>query len=103
MCARSASWLTGGIYRVARFPALGDSVLAYGRTSTGIPFGATHGHLTDIFFLVCCRDERTHLRVLARLARLLLRPGFVDGLRDAETPGETWQMVAEAERELSPV
>src|SRR5262249_54395240 len=46
--------------------ALGESVLAFGRTASGIPFGAPHGGLTDIFFLVCCRDDRTHLRVLAR-------------------------------------
>ncbi len=80
--------------------ALGESVLAYGRTVTGIPFGADRGGLTDIFFLVCCRDDRTHLRVLARLSRLLLRPGFLDELRAAETPGETWRLLVSAEQEL---
>lgn len=80
--------------------ALGESVMAYGRTTSGIPFGAPHGTMTDIFFLVCCRDDRTHLQVLARLSRLLLRPGFVDDLRAAENVGDTWQMLAEAEREL---
>ncbi len=79
---------------------LGDSVLAYGRTVSGIPFGEPGGHLTDIFFLVCCRDDRTHLQVLARLSRLLLRPGFVDALRAAETVAETWDLIAAAEREL---
>jgi nitrogen PTS system EIIA component len=80
--------------------ALGESVMAYGRTASGIPFGAPHGTLTDIFFLVCCRDDRTHLQVLARLSRLLLRPGFVEELRAAETVADTWQLLAEAEREL---
>jgi PTS system nitrogen regulatory IIA component len=56
--------------------------------------------LTDIFFLVCCRDDRTHLHVLARLSRLLLRPDFVDELRARETPQETWQLIAAAERDL---
>jgi nitrogen PTS system EIIA component len=82
--------------------ALGESVLAYGRTPSGIPFGAPHGIPTDIFFLVCCRDERTHLRVLARLSRLLLQPGFVDGLRAAETSEDTWNWIEAAERDLSP-
>src|SRR5262245_5321972 len=50
--------------------ALGESVVACGRTATGIPFGAERGSLTDVFFLVCCRDDRTHLQVLARLSRL---------------------------------
>ncbi len=80
--------------------ALGESVVAYGRTASGIPFGAPHGALTDIFFLVCCRDGRTHLRVLARLSRLFLRPGFLDELRQAETSAETYHAIAAAEREL---
>jgi PTS system nitrogen regulatory IIA component len=79
---------------------LGESLIAYGRTTTGIPFGAPHGALTDIFFLVCCRDDRTHLRVLARLSRLLLGPGFIDELRAAETPSETRRLIVEAEGEL---
>jgi PTS system nitrogen regulatory IIA component len=80
--------------------ALGESVLAYGRTASPLPFGAPMGGLTDIFFLVCCRDDRTHLRVLARLTRLLMRPEFLDELRAAETPGETWDRIAAAERQL---
>jgi PTS system nitrogen regulatory IIA component len=80
--------------------ALGEAVIAYGRTASGIPFGAPRGGLTDIFFLVCCRDDRTHLQVLARLSRLLLRPGFADELRRMETPQETWQLITIAEQEL---
>ncbi|HEV3256520.1 MAG TPA: PTS sugar transporter subunit IIA [Gemmataceae bacterium] len=81
--------------------ALGESLVAYGRTASGVPFGEPHGHLTDIFFLVCCQDERTHLRVLARLSRLLLRPGFVSELRSAETAAQTWQLIHAAENELT--
>src|SRR6185437_3804642 len=80
--------------------ALGESVLAYARTASGIPYGAPHGILTDMFFLVCCRDDRTHLRVLARLTRLFLRPGFLDELRAAETPQESWEKIASAEQQL---
>jgi len=80
--------------------ALGESVIAYGRTASGIPFGAPSGGLTDIFFLVCCRDDRTHLRVLARLTRLFLRPNFLDELRAAETPGESWEKITTAEQQL---
>jgi PTS system nitrogen regulatory IIA component len=80
--------------------ALGDSVIAYGRTVGGVPFGASHGVLTDLFFLVCCANQRTHLRVLARLARMLLRPGFVDQLRAAETPGESFRVIEHTESEL---
>jgi PTS system nitrogen regulatory IIA component len=77
--------------------ALGESLIAFGRTASGIPFGAENGNLTDIFFLVCCRDDRTHLRVLTRLSRLLLQPGFLDELRATDQP---WQLIDQAEREL---
>jgi PTS system nitrogen regulatory IIA component len=80
--------------------ALGESVLAYGRTASGIPFGAPHGGLTDLFFLVLCQDDPTHLRVLARLARLFIRPGFLDELRAAGTPTEARQVIVTAEGQL---
>jgi len=80
--------------------ALGESVLAYGRTASGVPFGAPHGNLTDIFFLVCCRDQRTHLHVLARLSRMMLRPGFLEELRAAQTVSESFHIIANAERDL---
>jgi PTS system nitrogen regulatory IIA component len=80
--------------------ALGEHLIAYGRTASPIPFGAERGGLTDVFFLVCCRDDRTHLRVLARLSLLLMRPGFLDELRAAATPADTWELIASEEREL---
>jgi PTS system nitrogen regulatory IIA component len=80
--------------------ALGEAILAYGRTASGIPFGGPRGTLTDIFFLVCCRDDRTHLQLLARLSRLLLRPGFVDELRAAQTPPETRELILATEEAL---
>ncbi len=79
---------------------LGDSVIAYGRTLSGIPFGAPLGELTDVFFLVCCREDRTHLRVLARLTRLIMRPGFLDELRNCETAAESYEKIVQTEREL---
>ena len=63
---------------------LGKSLLAFGRTNSGIPFGAPKGGLTDLFFLVLARDSRTHLKILARLGRMLQQPEFLDNLRAAE-------------------
>jgi PTS system nitrogen regulatory IIA component len=80
--------------------AVAESILAFGRTSTGIPFGAPQGILTDVFFLVCCRDAGTHVKVLARISRLFLRVAFADELRAAETPAQTHQLIEAAEREL---
>jgi nitrogen PTS system EIIA component len=80
--------------------ALGESIIAFGRTASGIPFGDSNGGLTDCFFLICCRDDQTHLRALARLTRLLLREGFVDELRGTETAAEAYETIMSAEREL---
>ena len=80
--------------------AQADSVVAFARTAHGIPFGAPDGGLTDLFFLVSCRSADMHLRVLARLSRLMLRPGFLDELRSAETVQDTLQVLERSEREL---
>jgi nitrogen PTS system EIIA component len=80
--------------------AQGEAILAFARTSHGIPFGAPDGGLTDLFFLVSCRGADMHLRVLARLSRLMLRPGFLDDLRAAESVQETLQLIERTEREL---
>lgn len=81
--------------------AQGEALIAFARTSRGIPFGAPDGGLTDLFFLVSCRDSRTHLRVLARLSRLMLRPGFLIELREAETVQDALQVIENAERDLT--
>lgn len=80
--------------------ALGEPIVAFGRTHAGIPFGAPQGELTDLFFLVLARDERTHLRVLARLTRLFLRPGFLEGMRATDSAPETLEWILQAEQQL---
>lgn len=81
--------------------ALGESVVAFGRTANGIPFGGPRRTLTDMFFLVLCRDSRTHLRVLARLGRLLQQPGFVDALRAAADSATAYQVIGDADRRIA--
>jgi PTS system nitrogen regulatory IIA component len=79
---------------------LGEPVIAYARTLAGIPFGARNGALSDIFFLVACRAQRTHLKVLARISRMMLQLGTVDDLRAAETVAATLRVLEAAERAL---
>ncbi len=80
--------------------ALGQSVIAFGRTSGGIPFGGPRRVLTDLFFLVLARDAATHLQILARLGRILQREGFVDQLRAAETGQEAYRILVEADSQI---
>jgi PTS system nitrogen regulatory IIA component len=81
--------------------ALGASIVAYGRTFSGIPFGAPKRALTDLYFLVLCRDSKTHLSVLARLGRLLQIPGFLDELRNTDDSAASFQVICRADQGLS--
>ena len=61
---------------------LGEAVLALGVTSQGIPFGGGGG-LTDVFFLICATSDHEHLRILARLSRILTDLSWIAQLRSA--------------------
>ena len=76
---------------------IGKSMIAFGKTSSGIPFGAPNRQLTDMFFLVLAKDSRTHLQVLARLGRLLQIPGFIEDLRNSETSEEAYDIICSAD------
>lgn len=80
---------------------LGQSIIAFGRTLSGIPFGAPRRQLTDLFFLVLCRDSRSHLHVLARLGRMIQSAGFLEALRAAATSEAAFAVIAEADRALA--
>ena len=72
-------------------------LIAFGRTQSGLPFGAPRGALTDLYFLICSIDDAGHLRVLARLSRLISDDGLLDALRQA--PDAAAVIAAIAERE----
>lgn len=72
-------------------------VLAYGRHRAGIAFGALDGKPVHHFFLVCAPNVRDHLQLLARLLRLLRRPGFRAKLASAKLPNDVMTLVRDAE------
>ena len=74
--------------------------MALGRTAAGIPFGGAHGTLTDLFFLILSVDDRGHLRVLARLSRLLADATFLAELRGAADAQSAHDLVARYEINL---
>jgi PTS system nitrogen regulatory IIA component len=80
---------------------IGESLVAFGRTASPIAFGGERGEKTDLFFLVLCKDDRTHLQCLARLARMIQRSGFLDRLRAAAVPADALDVVEQFEREVS--
>ncbi|MCL2700476.1 MAG: PTS sugar transporter subunit IIA [Phycisphaerae bacterium] len=77
---------------------IAESFLIVGITPSGIPFGAADGSLTRLFFLVCCKDDRTHLHVLARLARMLHDAAATDNLLTSQSPEELRELLLQLER-----
>jgi PTS system nitrogen regulatory IIA component len=78
-----------------------DSFLVMGRTIQPIPFGAPDGLTTDIFFLICCQNDRLHLHVLARLCMLCYHTPLLLELREAEDdPEALYRLVCEREQDV---
>jgi len=57
--------------------------IVFGRTHSGIDFGALDGKPTHLFFLLGLKHDKLHLPILGRLARALRRPEVVRTLRAA--------------------
>lgn len=59
------------------------SFLALARTPQPVPFNAPDGKRTDLFFLLCCRDDRLHLHLLSRLCMMGTQTTLIEQLRQA--------------------
>jgi fructose PTS system EIIBC or EIIC component len=93
----SATGLPGGIaIPHCRTPAVQVPTLAFARLSPPTDFGAKDGP-ADLAFLIAAPagGDASHLKLLTQLARALVKKGFTDGLRDAETPEEVVELVSE--------
>ena len=63
------------------FVVLGDE------RSSRFHFGSPDGAMTDLFFLICCQDDRIHLHALTRLCMMCHYSSVLLELRDAEGCG----------------
>lgn len=79
---------------------ISESFVVGGVTPSGIPFGADDGSLTRLFFLVCCKDDRTHLHVLARLALMLHDDSAVEQFVHAQDDQQLAQALHDRERDV---
>ncbi len=65
-----------------------DPFIVAARSIAQIHFGAPDGQPTDLFFLICCPDDRIHLHVLARLCMMAHHTDLLPALREAPTPAD---------------
>ncbi len=59
------------------------SFLVLGRTIQPIHFGSPDGQPSDLFFLICCQDDKLHLHTLARLCLMAQKTDMLAQLRAA--------------------
>ncbi len=77
-----------------------EPFIGLGVTTGGIPFGGPRGSLTDIFFLIASSDEAGHLRVLARLSRLIGSQALLEQLRTASDSRQALRLISDVEDSL---
>ena len=79
------------------------SVVVLGYVRAGVDWQSLDQQPVHYVFLLLGRphSEGSHLRLLARLSRLLSSAAFVHRLAQAQTPGEILEVVAASEAELA--
>ncbi|MBN1854963.1 MAG: PTS sugar transporter subunit IIA [Pirellulales bacterium] len=77
---------------------LEEAVLSLGISPSGIPFG--NRTLTDVFFLICSTTDHEHLRILARISRLIHDTALVEELHDAPDAAAIHALITARDDEL---
>ena len=91
----SSTGLPGGIaIPHCRTTGVSEPTLAFARLDPPVDFGAKDGP-ADLAFLIAAPagGDATHLQLLTKLARSLVKPAFTDSLRAAETPEEVVELI----------
>jgi mannitol/fructose-specific phosphotransferase system IIA component (Ntr-type) len=74
--------------------------MVLGRTIQPIHFGSQDGKPTDLFFLLCCQDDRLHLHTLARLCTMCMETPILDELRTADSGTAMQDIILRTEAEI---
>ena len=81
---------------------LDNIVLGFGRSRNGVNFESMDGKPTHIFFLLVTPENSTglHLKMLARISRLLKDESFKERLTNAFSRDEIFTIIQEADEEF---
>ena len=76
---------------------LDSLIVSFGRSKDGIDFNAMDGKPVHLFFLLMAPESVTgqHLKVLAKISRMLKEVKFRVNLKDAKTRDELYQIIVE--------
>ncbi len=81
----------------AKLKSIGNIMVLFGRSARGVNFNALDGKPVHIFFLLVARDENfgAHLKLLARISRILKNPSFRSHLLEARDTESIYQLIRE--------
>lgn len=78
---------------------LKDIVVAFGRSLKGVEYDAQDGKPVHLIFLLLAPENSTgeHLKILARISKMLKIDNFRDRLLHAESQGDLYKIIIEQE------
>ncbi|MGA1875538.1 MAG: PTS sugar transporter subunit IIA [bacterium] len=87
----------------AKFNGVKDLVAVFGRSLGGIDFESLDNKPAHLFFLFLAPENSAalHLKVLARISRLLKKPDFRESLMRAKDREAIYKAIAEEERDIT--
>ena len=70
--------------------AVKEATVLFAKSNKGVDYASLDGQPTDLFFMIAAPEgaNDTHLAALAELSKYLMKPGFADKLRQANTPDQ---------------
>ncbi|WP_294976884.1 fructose-specific PTS transporter subunit EIIC [uncultured Leuconostoc sp.] len=89
----------------AKNNAVKQPTVVFARSKNGVDYDAMDGQPVHLLFMIAvpANANNTHLEALASLSRYLLQDGFMDKLKQAETPAKVVSLFTEQEAESTEV
>ena len=81
---------------------INEIIIAFGRANKGIEFDALDNMPVNLFFMLFFPEEAKgpHLKLLARLSRLLKEDDFRESLTNAATANEVVKFISHVEKDM---
>jgi excisionase family DNA binding protein len=77
-----------------------QSFIVVGRSLQAIHFGAPDGLPTNLFFLICCQDDRLHLHTLTRLCHIFQKTNLLLQIQIATNATAVYEGIMAAEQSV---
>lgn len=83
--------------------AVKEAMVLFAKSNKGVDYASLDGQPTDLFFMIAAPEgaNDTHLAALAELSKYLMKPGFADKLRQANTPDQVIAVFDAEEQEAA--